>query len=218
MAIEAEDLSLIRELRSQHPGGTSCAILGDCNISGYSSLVEFGESLGFDTVHTFDVVGNPTHKINLNEEIPDELKNSYDWIIDSGTLYCCFDISTVWKNILDLLSDKGNILHTSNISGFYGRGFYSLSPALFRDFYNSNGFEILYCATKTRLSRAWEEYSPEHTYLRFSSPTSLGFQMEAGSYQSTIPNDALMACFAKRMTRTMFVKPLPQHFVNTAGK
>lgn len=218
MAIEVEDLNLIQKLRSENPEGDSCAILGDCNISGYSSLEKFGSDLGFEKVHTFDIVGNPTHKINLNEKIPEDLKGSYDWVIDSGTLYCCFDIATVWENIVSLLTEDGKVLHTSNISGFYGRGFYSLSPALFRDFYSANGFNILYSATKTRLSRAWQEYSPSNTYLRSSSPNSLDFQEAAGSYQSTIPNDALIACFAKRVEKIQFTKPLPQHFVNTDGK
>ena len=218
MAIEPEDLNLIRKLRSDNPDGNSCAILGDCNISGYTSLDQFGNDLDFEKVHTFDVVGNPTHKINLNEDIPENLRDSYDWVIDSGTLYCCFDIATVWKNILGLLTRQGKILHTSNISGFYGRGFYSLSPALFRDFYKANGFNILYSATKTRLAKVWQEYSPDDTYLRSSSPNSLDFQGQAGEYHSTIPNDALMACFAERVETKQFTKPLPQHFVNTDGK
>ena len=118
MAIEAEDLQLIRHLREENGTGSTCAILGDCNIYGYD-LEAFALMMNFEKVDTFDINGNPTHKINLNEELPEKFKNQYDWVIDSGTLYCCFDVSTALKNILYMLKNEGCVLHTAIILIFY---------------------------------------------------------------------------------------------------
>lgn len=217
MAIENNDLQIIINLRDRNPHGSTCAILGDCNIHGHS-LESFAKLMRFEEVHTFDVNGDPTYKLNLNEPIPKEIEDKYDWVIDSGTLYCCFDPSTVFKNITNMLKDKGTVIHTGNLSGFYGRGFYSLSPALFRDFYKANDFKILCMATKTRQGN-WNINNAEHTYLSpASSPQNMIFQQDSGPYMAYIPNDSMMLCCASRVQKKTFTKPVPEHFIKTDGK
>ena len=213
MAIENEDFILMQEAREIFPTGTKCAILGDCHI--HIGLDEFKKLLGFDIVETFDINGDPTHKVDLNEPLDESFHNQYDWIIDSGTLYCCFDVSTVLQNITNMLKDKGGVLHTGNLCGFYGRGFYSLSPALFRDFYKCNNFTIEIAATKKRQLRSWNKYNPLATYLR---DHNLDFQESSGEFVPMIPNDSMIFCFAARTERSPFTKPVPQHFIDTDGK
>ena len=164
MSIEHSDMKMFLRFRESNPEGTTCAILGDVSLHSLSGMDEFKSLLGFDIVHTFDINGNPTHKINLNDPVPEELCSQYDWVIDSGTLYCCFNIAMVWKNILSLLKESSCIVHTGNLSGFYGRGFYSLSPALFRDFYRANNFDILGMGTKTRQVNQWHDFDTNNTY------------------------------------------------------
>ena len=145
MAIETSDMNLLLDLRQEYPEGKRCAILGDVRfhcfpepisddyidsfkleVLGNLPMLNFISMMDFDTVDTFDVNGNPTHKLNLNEPLPEEFHSKYDWVIDSGTLYCCFNTAMVWKNILLLLKESGTAFHTGGLSGFYGRGFYSL--------------------------------------------------------------------------------------------
>jgi hypothetical protein len=213
VAIEPEDFSLLKEARSLSPNGASCAILGNCNIS--VGIEQFKQEMRFDTVDTFDVNGNPTYRLNLNEVLDETFYGKYDWVIDSGTLYCCFDVCTVWQNIIYLLANAGCVVHTGNLSGFFGRGFYSLSPALFRDFYRANCFTIQSMASKTRQQRQWKKFNPDHTYLL---NVDLGFQHQSGEYVPFIPNDAMISCVATRTKRAPFIKPVPQHFVDTKGK
>ncbi len=213
MAIEPADFDLFRSIREQNQEGETCAILGDCNIYG-QSIDSFKDVMGFSSVDTFDVNGNPTHKIDLNEPLGDEFEKTYDWVIDSGTLYCCFDPCSVFRNILLMLKDKGCVIHTSNLCGFFGRGFYSLSPALFRDFYKVNNFDINFSATKKR-GEDWIGFDPNNTYLKNAN---LSFQENAGTFVSSIPNDSLICCFAKREKVVPFTKPVPEHFIKTNGK
>ena len=213
MAIEIEDFNILKTMRQQNPEGKSCAILGDCHFYG-GSLDDFKNALGFTTLDTFDVNGQPTHKIDLNEPVHNQFKNKYDWVIDSGTIYCCFDPCTVFKNILFMLKENGCVMHTSNLCGFFGRGFYSLSPALFRDFYNINGFDIQLSATKTR-GGTWRQFDSSNTYL---SSINLDFQEKSGDFISHIPNDSLICCFAKRKNIINFKKPIPEHFIKTKGR
>lgn len=218
MAIESEDLNLFLEFRKNNFHGKKCAILGDCKIYN-NNLESLCSLMGFEQIDTFDINGNPTFKVNLNEELPNIFFNKYDWIIDSGTLYCCFDTSTVLKNILYMLKDDGCIIHTSNLVGFFGRGFYSLSPALFRDFYKINNFDILCFATKTRINKNWVVNDYNNTYLsETSSQNEILFQEQSGNYVTLIPNDSLMLYFVKRKVRTDFKKPIPEHFIITNGK
>ena len=217
MSIEHSDVQMFLRFRESNPEGTSCAILGDVSLHSLSGMDEFKNLLGFDIVHTFDINGNPTHKINLNDPVPEELCSQYDWVIDSGTLYCCFNISTVWKNILSLLKESGAVVHTAGLSGFYGRGFYSLSPSLFRDFYNANNFEILGMGTKTRRVNQWYDFDPNNTYLSDANSIFMKFQEHSGSFIEFIPNDCMIYCFAKRDKSIDFVEPVPQHFIDTDG-
>ena len=213
MAIEPEDFALLKEARQISPEPGACAILGDCNI--HIGLERFKQELNFDIVDTFDVNGQPTYKVDLNEPLDEFLHDKYDWVIDSGTLYCCFDISTALKNILNMLKDQGNVVHTGNLCGFYGRGFYSLSPALFRDFYACNNFKIEMTATKTRTSRVWNKFNPQNTYL---NNINLSFQESAGEFIPEIPNDSMIFCYTSRQKKCSFTKPIPKHFIDTGGK
>jgi len=218
MSIESSDMKLLLDLRQRYPEGKSCAILGDVVFHCFSEheMRNFISVMGFDTVDTFDINGNPTHKLNLNEPLPKEFHSKYDWVIDSGTLYCCFNIAMVWKNILLLLKESGTAFHTGALSGFYGRGFYSLSPALFRDFYKTNNFEVLRMGTKTRQVNEWYDFNPNDTYLKSYFDT-MEFQDKSGTFIDFIPNDSMIYCFAKREKSVEFTEPIPQHFIDTDG-
>ena len=207
MAIEAEDYELIAEYRRKYPEGESCAILGDCNISGDL------KALGFSTIDTFDILGDPTYKVNLNEPLDDIHLGKYDWVIDSGTLYCCFNVSMVLRNVTRMLKDKGCSLHTSNLCGWFGRGFYSISPSLYKEFYEANNFTVEGMGTKTKLSRRWNFCDVKATYLKKADHVSMLFSEDPSEFIPAIPNDTLLHCFATREEQVEFKEPIPEHYV-----
>lgn len=256
MAIEIQDLKLLIELRRKYPQGEKLCILGDChfyfknnilfkmshynntdcfNYSSNATIESFGKALGFKTVETIDIFGKPTHKLDLQKSLPIKLFSKFDWIIDSGTLYWCFDIASVWKNILLLLKKKGFIFHTSSLTGYFGRGYYSFQPRLFTDFYKQNGFQIITLGYRVRPAHIihnkhyllsllyllirkirgiekkleWQLFSPENIYLKSASRLDMKFQKITYIPEpDIIPNSALLLCFAQRLKKTVFKIPL----------
>ena len=219
MSIEYADYELITNIRKMNPNGDSCAILGDCKYHYPGTKEEFVRTTGFNNIDTFDINGNPTHKINLNEEVPEDFYNKYDWVIDSGTLYCCFDVATVFKNIMKMVKVGGYVLHTGNLTGFYGRGYYSLSPALYSEIYPINGFDVKLIGTRTKNNRnRWQIMKPGLTYLKSANQAEMVFTTESADFVPMIPNDSMICCLAQKTEDKPFAKPVPQHFIKTGGR
>jgi len=102
-------------------------------------------ALGFDTVSSLDFSDNESPNIifDLNSSgIPESLKNSFDVIIDGGTLEHVFHLPNAMKNIFAMLKVGGRIIHISPSSNLVDHGFYMFSPTLFFDYYTANRFEI----------------------------------------------------------------------------
>lgn len=79
---------------------------------------------------------------DLNYNVPKELENKYDTIIDSGSLEHIFNIKVAMKNFSVMCKEKGLILHISPSNNFCGHGFYQFSPELFHTYYNiQNNFK-----------------------------------------------------------------------------
>tara|TARA_R110000824_G_scaffold351071_2_gene538067 strand:+ start:13134 stop:13772 length:639 start_codon:yes stop_codon:yes gene_type:complete len=212
MAIDSQDYALIYKYREKFPEGDSCAILGDCSIWG-----DF-KDLGFKRVDTFDILGNPTYKVDLNEPLDSKYLDKYDWVIDSGTLYCCFNPAMVLKNMTDMIKDKGCCLHTSNLCGWFGRGFYSVSPSLYKEFYELNNFTIEGMGTKTKMSGLWHDIDINSNYLKSADYGSVLFSEDPSPFVEALPNDTLLHCFVSRKERVEYQQPVPEHYVKTDGK
>jgi SAM-dependent methyltransferase len=86
---------------------------------------------------------------NLNENIPENLEEKFDTIIDGGSLEHVFDIKTSLINLKKMCKPGGIIIHISPTNNFCGHGFYQFSPNLFHTFYGEDqGFkntEIILC-------------------------------------------------------------------------
>jgi hypothetical protein len=219
VSIEIADFEIIRHVRKLEQQPAVCAILGDCKHHYPASRTEFANETKFETIDTFDVNGNPTHLVDLNDDIPEEFHNRYDWVIDSGTLYCCFDVATVFKNIMKMVKVGGYVFHTGNLTGFYGRGYYSLSPALYSEIYPINGFEVKLIGTHTKKNRnRWQIMKPGNTYLQSADENELIFRSESSPFVPMIPNDSMICCLAKKVEEKEFTKPVPEHFIKTDGR
>lgn len=98
--------------------------------------------LGFETVDSIDYFPNekPSHVLDLNRPLPEELWGRYSLVCDGGTIEHCFDVPEALANVVRLLRTGGLALHVSPLSGWIQHGFYQFSPNLFFDFYATNGF------------------------------------------------------------------------------
>lgn len=129
----------------------------------------FFELLGFSGVESLDNSDyeGADHIVDLNDErMPDHLLESFDFIIDGGTLEHVFHLPNALNNIFCMLKRGGRILHMSPSSNHMDHGFHMFSPTFFMDFYFANKFEInqslIYRHTKDHFHGPWEvsEYQP----------------------------------------------------------
>jgi hypothetical protein len=122
------------------------------------------KSLGFAQVESMDVSisESPTYQWNLNNPIPDYLKNKYDVIMDGGTSEHIYNFPQVLKNIHNMLNENGIIIHAANpINNHVDHGYYSFSPMLFYEYYLVNSYEILHSCIlqiNKNVNKPWKIY------------------------------------------------------------
>jgi len=240
MALEKQDLNLLIQLRKKYPKGKNLCILGDCTFHftnealnkrcglaenkspERATLKSFSKAFNFETAVTLDINGNPTCKVDLQKSLPKDLVGKFDWVIDSGTLFWCFDIAKVWQNILLLLKPHGCVFHVDGLTGYFGRGYYSLHPRLFSDFYQQNGFNIITFAVRPRPASLnyfekktkkfeWKTFPPSHVFLKRADKFNMEFSDKNTTDPLTVPNDAVLACFAVRIKKMPFQEVLPSY-------
>lgn len=112
----------------------------------------------FDTLgcelDVFDIVQERGCEIplDLNYEIDEALHETYDIVLDVGTLEHCINICQAAFNMAGLVKKDGYIIH-ENPANWLNHGFYSLNPTWYADFYAANGFKLLDCCLVTRDGR-----------------------------------------------------------------
>lgn len=99
------------------------------------------------------------HIHDLNRPVPDHLVGRFGLIIDGGTLEHVFDVPQTLRNMKAMLRPGGRIIHINPMNNWSEHGFYQLSPRLYHDFYNTNGFAMTEC-----LVTAASPSSPETLY------------------------------------------------------
>ncbi|HXT64253.1 MAG TPA: hypothetical protein VN696_14545 [Pyrinomonadaceae bacterium] len=82
---------------------------------------------------------------DLNAPVPEELRDRFNLIVDSGTIEHIFDVRQVMENMISMCRLSGWIVHITPASNFMDHGFYSFSPCFFYDFYRANGFDDFVC-------------------------------------------------------------------------
>ncbi|MCU0711475.1 MAG: class I SAM-dependent methyltransferase [Pirellula sp.] len=137
-------------------------VLRDAGYLSDDSLFEF---LGFEQSVRMDRSDyeGAEERLDLNSaETPLHLRDSFDLILDSGTIEHIFEIGRAMQHCLQMAKVGGRIIHLTPTSNAVNHGFYSVSPALFADFYRANGCEIeklWLCRMKGDFVRgAWDVY------------------------------------------------------------
>src|SRR3989344_2419142 len=103
--------------------------------------------LGSEKVNVTDVseYENADIIMDLNMPIDKKYYNSFDVILDIGTLEHIFDISKALENITLMCKPGGTIILGTWTSNAINHGFYQICPTLFYDYFSSNGFEDFSC-------------------------------------------------------------------------
>ena len=105
---------------------------------------KFFEMFGFSSVHAVDISEYEGADIilDLNADLPEGMKEKFDYVIDGGTLEHVFDAPRAISNMSQMVKKNGIIIHMVPLGGYVDHGFYSFSPGFFMDFYSANSFEI----------------------------------------------------------------------------
>lgn len=112
-------------------------------------LVPDAESM-FDLLgaelHVFDIVKERGCEIiaDMNYPIAEQHLQTYDVVLDVGTLEHCFNIAQAGMNMAGMLCKDGSVFH-ENPFNWGNHGFYGLNPTWYYDFYTQNGFELEDC-------------------------------------------------------------------------
>jgi hypothetical protein len=80
---------------------------------------------------------------DLNQPLPDNLKQRFDIVYDGGTLEHVFHFPQALKNCMEMVKVGGRFMSHTPGNNWWGHGFYQLSPELFyRTLSAENGFAM----------------------------------------------------------------------------
>jgi hypothetical protein len=111
--------------------------------------MEFSEpcfqALGAKTISSLDASNyeGASYVHDLNQPLPEHLKERFDTVFDGGTLEHVFNFPQGVRNCMEMLRVGGRFYIHTCANNACGHGFYQLSPELFyRVFSPENGFEV----------------------------------------------------------------------------
>jgi SAM-dependent methyltransferase len=78
--------------------------------------------------------------LDLNKQL--ELPQSYDLILNFGTLEHIFNVPQALKTVHDHIRPGGMMIHGMPFSGFVDHGFYSFHPTFYWDLAHANGYAV----------------------------------------------------------------------------
>jgi hypothetical protein len=244
MAIELDDLrTILAALRGQQRRD-ALLVLGDALILFAPEALEhaardadypltsvpaqldpftLGSSLGFDRTETLDVNGRASLTADLAAEVPADLVEAFDCVIDAGVVFWCFDPAAALRAILRMTKPVGTIVHITAVSGHYGRGYYNVHPLLLEDFYLANRCEIVEATFRTkfrggglasrvsRITNSVTRYeTPGHVYLTESRHGRIGFgpRYRDPVEPNMVPNNVLGVFVFRKLSGGEIVNPV----------
>lgn len=235
MSIDAQTFAVLLAARdgfAAHDTPLTAAILGDCAFTtpwatgdNRRDLAEFARRMNLSRVETLDLGGNPTIRADITAALPPGLEGAFDLVLDIGTLYWCFDVAAGWRNCLAMLKPRGMIAHHSALTGYFGRGYYTFQPRLFRDIYVANNFSDIEIKVRTRKffpesgilrrmalrfrrpSAIFQHVEADAIFLRRADWRGLEFSRTVWPEAPMLPNDAEILCIARREIAKPFTVP-----------
>lgn len=110
-----------------------------------SNLTEVLANFGATNVTTLDYFDDRADiKHDMNEALPAELAQTYNTVIDIGSMEHVFDPCQCIKNLISLVQRGGHLVLVGPCYGYYKHGFHTFNPEWFLGVLSSNGFEIVY--------------------------------------------------------------------------
>jgi hypothetical protein len=111
---------------------------------------------------------------DMNEPVPDALRERFTAVIDGGTLEHVFNVPVAFRNCMEMLDRGGRFISFTVTNGASGHGFYQFSPEFFfRVFSVANGFRVRRLLLQETGGRWYEVFDPAETGRRAEFPSAL---------------------------------------------
>jgi SAM-dependent methyltransferase len=128
----------------------------------------FWPVLGVEVLETLDASNfeGATLIHDLNEPVPNPLRDQFDAVVDAGTLEHVFHFPAAISNCMDLVRVGGHLILFTPANNFFGHGFYQFSPELF--------FRVLSPANGYQMERVVAvEYGPRRRSFEVTDPETI---------------------------------------------
>lgn len=129
-------------------------------------------------------------RMDLNRAIASPYHGQFDLAVECGTSEHCFHPGESIANSARLVRKGGVVIHILPLNHM-GHGFYNFDPALFHDFYITNGFTILDC------------------FYRLDDAPAIRYAVKPGSQLNYMPQGKAMLWFAARKEQDLGVIRTP---------
>lgn len=137
-----------------------------------------------------------------NTELPEELHQRFDYIIDGGTLEHIFNFSQALANVAKMLKVDGKVFHYLPAHNYINHGFYTVSPSVLQAFYTNNGFQVIHMNLVLTAREFWQDpnkYVVDKLDKSFMTNPDYRFCNLNSSYFTLLPGYiGILRCIAQR--------------------
>lgn len=102
----------------------------------------FKERYKINSYQDCDINDSADLKLDLSKSLPSTMLSQFSCVLEAGTFEHIFDIGMAFRNLHDMLSPGGVMLHISPVS-WLNHAFYNLNPLLFEQIARANKYEKL---------------------------------------------------------------------------
>lgn len=135
---------------------------------------------------------------DINDPVPQNLKNRFSCVFDGGTLEHVFDFPRAMRNAMEMVAVGGHFMGVGPADNYSGHGFYQFSPELyFCIFSEKNGYEVEEVAVA--------ESCRDAPCYRITDPAKLGRRV-----QFTTSRPTYVMVRAKRLRQAEIFRTPPQ--------
>lgn len=138
--------------------------------------------------------------VDLNEPVAPELLESFDIVLDAGTMEHCFNVGQAVRNIVDMTKTGGFTIHLNPLA-MINHGFFNFSPTFYHDFYTQNGHKLV---------------SPIHG-VSIRGIDVHSYVMDPVKRQQVNDPNAMIMCVARKVHGRQPVWPMQSKYLNNPG-
>ena len=123
----------------------------------------FKDRYGINDYTDFDLDPHAKVVLDLTKPLPEEYKNRYNTVIDSGTLEHIFDHKSAFTNFYDMCKVGGYIIHITPVLAIE-HGLFNHTMRLFSVISKTNDYPIVYSNIKKSINPSHVEDIDSHFY------------------------------------------------------